>query len=329
MNCHQMDTILDEHAVRSLSAAQRSEMDAHLATCARCSNACLGYRLLADDSPGEPRPELFGEVAAYVVADRPLTATRRFASWFGMAAAVLVVTVLASSSLFRYEAIPETADAGKRLVGEAANSDVAVPKEAVGIVAGQHYRVLPTRVPTVSGANKIEVSEFFMVDCLPCYSFEPTLEAWRQHQPGYVELVRVPAMFKPTAMLHAQAFYTAEALGKLDEMRMSFYEEIHVRGNPLATEAAVKAFFGRFGVDAKSFDEAFNSPGVHAQLQHAVELNRQYGVSATPSIGVNGRYVTNPSMTASHDLLNVVDTLVQAEVRESCRGRDPSICPVL
>ena len=52
-------------------------------------------------------------------------------------------------------------------------------------------------------------------------------------------------------------------------------------------------------------------------------------LSATPSIGVNGRYVTNPSMTASHDLLDVVDTLVQAEVRESCRGRDPSICPVL
>ena len=105
---------------------------------------------------------------------------------------------------------------------------------------------------------------------------------------------------------------------------MSFYEEIHVRGNPLATEAAIKTFFGRFGVDGKTFDEAFDSPGVHAKLQHAVELNRQYGVSATPSIGVNGRYVTDPSMAASHDLLDVVDALVQAEVRESCRGRDPS-----
>ena len=137
MNCHQMDTILDDHAVRSLSAAQRSEMDAHLATCARCSIAWLGYRVLAGDSPGEPRPELFGEVAAYVVADRPLMATRRFASWFGLAAAVLVVTVLASSSLFRYGAIPGTADAGRGPVGEAANSDAAGPKEALHIVAGQ------------------------------------------------------------------------------------------------------------------------------------------------------------------------------------------------
>jgi thiol:disulfide interchange protein DsbA len=329
MNCHQMDTILDDHAVRALSAAQRSEVDGHLATCARCSSAWLGYRVLAGESPPEPRPELFGEVAAYAVADRPLTATRRFAAWFGMAAAVLVVAVLASSNLFRYGAIPETAGAGRGPVGEAANSDAAMPKEVLHIVAGQHYRVLPTPVPTVSGANKIEVSEFFMFDCWPCFSFESTLEAWRLRQPTYVELVRVPAMFKPTAMLHAQAFYTAEALGKLDEMWVPFYQEIHVRGNPLATDAAVRTFFGGFGVDGKTFDDTFNSPRVHAKLRYAVQLNREYGVSATPSIAVNGRYVTDPKMAASHDLLDVVDALVQAEARDSCRGRDPSICPVL
>jgi protein dithiol oxidoreductase (disulfide-forming) len=329
MNCHQMDAILDDHAVRSLGAARRSEVDAHLATCARCSNAWLGHRVLAADSPGEPRPELLGEIAAYVVADRPVTATRGFASWAGMAAAVLVVAmlvVLASSDPFRYGVLPETADAGRGLVGRAANDAAAVPKEALPIVAGRDYRVLPAPVPTLSGASKIEVAEFFMFDCPPCFSFEPTLEAWRLRQPGYVELVRVPAMFKPTAMLHARAFYTAEALGKLDEMRGSFYEEIHVRGNPLATEAAVKTLFGRFGVDGKTFDEAFDSPDVQAKLQHAVQLNRQYGVTATPSMGVNGRYATDPSMAASHDLLDVVDALVQVELRESCRGRDASVC---
>ena len=52
MNCHQLDTILDDHAAGSLSAAQRSEVDDHLATCARCSDAWLGYRALAADSAG-------------------------------------------------------------------------------------------------------------------------------------------------------------------------------------------------------------------------------------------------------------------------------------
>jgi thiol:disulfide interchange protein DsbA len=328
MNCHQMDTILDDHAVRSLSAARRSAADAHLSSCVRCSTTWLAHQLLAGDSPGGARPELFGEIAAHVVADRPRMATRRGASWLGLAAAVVVVAVLASSNLFRYGAIPGIAEDGSGREGEAASSDVAAPAGALPIVAGQDYRVLPTAVPTASGANKIEVSEFFMFDCAPCFSFEPMLEAWRLRQPGYVELVRVPAIFKPTAMLHAQAFYTAEALGKLGEMRMSFYEEIHVRGNPLATEAAVKAFFGRFGVDEKSFDDAFDSPGVHAKLRRAVQLNQQYGVTATPSIGVDGRYVTDPSMAASHGLLDVVDALVQAEVREPCRGRDPSSCRV-
>ncbi len=328
MNCHQMDTILDDHAVRSLSASQRCEVDAHLATCARCSGAWLVHRALAGDSPGAPRPEFFGEAAAYVFAERPPAATRRFASWFGLTAVVLVAAVLASSSLFRHGAIPEAGDAERSPVGENASIHVGPPQESAQIVAGQHYRVLPAPVPTASGASKIEVTEFFMVDCLPCFSFEPTLEAWRRRQPGYVELVRVPSMFKPTAMLHAQAFYTAEVLGKLDELRMPFYEEVHARGNPLATADAIEAFFGRFGVDTKTFDEAFNSPGVRAKLQHAVELNRQYGVSATPSIGINGRYITNPSLAGSHVVLDVVDTLVRAEVRESCRGRNRSICPV-
>ena len=316
MNCHQMDTILDDHALRSLSAVQRSETDAHLATCVRCSSAWLGHRVLADDLPGEPRLELFGEVAAYVAAaDRPRPLTRHFATWAGVVAAALVVAVLASSNLFRYGMAPETTEAGSGLVGDATSSDVAESTATLHIVAGQHYRVLPTPIPTLSGANKVEVTEFFMFDCLPCFSFEPTLEAWHMRLPGYVELVRVPAMFKPTALLHAQAFYTAQALGKLDEMRTPFYEEIHLRGNPLATEAAIKIFFGRFGVDGKTFDQAFNSPGVKAKLEDAVQLNGQYGITATPSVGVNGRYLTNPSMAAPYNLLDVVDALVQAETK--------------
>jgi protein dithiol oxidoreductase (disulfide-forming) len=314
MNCHQMDTILDDHALHSLSAPQRSEADAHLAMCVRCSNAWLGYRVLADDVPGEPRLELFGAVAAYVAAaDRPLPLTRRFATWGGVVAAALLVAALASSSLFRYGTAPETTEPVSGPVGDPATGKATQPTDALHVVAGRQYRVLPTRVPTDSAAGKIEVTEFFMFDCLPCFSFEPTLEAWRLRQPGYVEFVRVPAIFKPTALLHAQAFYTAEALGKLDEMRMPLYEEIHLRGNPLATEDAVKTFFGQFGVDGRTFDQAFGSPGVRAKLEHAVQLNQHYGVTATPSVGVNGRYLTNPSMAAPQDLLEVVDALVQVE----------------
>ncbi len=326
MNCHQMDTILDDHAVRSLSAAQRADVDAHLAKCARCANAWLGHEAVAGDFPGEPRPELFGEMAARTVAARSAPASRRFASWFGAVAAVLVVTVLAGYGVFRYAATPGT-EADSRPAGETANSGAPAAK-AAAYIAGRHYRVLATPVATGLGANKIQVAEFFMFGCEHCFSFEPVLDAWRERQPPYVELVRVPAVFNATAQLHARAFYTAEALGKLDEVRMPFYEEIHVRGNALANEGAVKAFFGRFGVDAKSFDAAFNSPGVAARVQHAAELNRQYGVSATPSIGVNGRYVTDPSMVDSGDLLDVVDTLVEASAHESCRERDSSICPV-
>jgi protein dithiol oxidoreductase (disulfide-forming) len=144
-----------------------------------------------------------------------------------------------------------------------------------------------------------------------------------------VDLVRVPALFNATARLHAQAFYTAVALDRLDELRAPFFEEIHVRGNPLDTAASIEAFFGRFGVESRAFRDAFNSVGVYRALERAEALNRAYGVDATPSLGINGRYLTDPSMAGSADaVFEIVDELVETEAHESCRDRRSPSCPL-
>ena len=95
--------------------------------------------------------------------------------------------------------------------------------------------------------------------CFPCYAFEPALTSWHEAAPGYVELTRVPAVFNAEAELLARAFYTADALGKLDAMHAAFYDEIHARGNPLASREALTAFFARFDVDSATFAAAFDS----------------------------------------------------------------------
>jgi thiol:disulfide interchange protein DsbA len=205
----------------------------------------------------------------------------------------------------------------------------ASPLAASPFVAGRDYLVLNAATARFAAAasGKIEVTEFFMFLCFPCYSFEPELDRWEASAPSDVSLTRVPAMFNPRAELQARAYYTAEALGKLDTMQDAFFDEIHERGNALASRAALADFFQRFGVDAATFDATFDSSEVDARMQRAVALNREYGIVATPTVVVAGRYSTNPERgndaavgeSPWPAMLAVVDQLV-AESR-ACRDR--------
>jgi thiol:disulfide interchange protein DsbA len=136
-------------------------------------------------------------------------------------------------------------------------------------------------------------------------------------------------MFRPEAQLQARAYYTAEVLGKLDVMHDAFYDEIHERGNPLASRAALADFFERFGVDAATFDATFDSSDVDERMRRAVALNREYGIIGTPTLVVAGRYSTNPERPSDATeresswttMLAIVDQLV-AEARK-CQH----VCP--
>jgi len=181
-------------------------------------------------------------------------------------------------------------------------------------VAGTHYEVLAVPAPTTADASQVEVCEFFMFGCIHCYNFDQVLNAWVASQDDQVDFVRVPALFNDLAVLHAQAYYTAEALGAADEFVGPFYAAIHERGQSMASVEDIRGFFVAHGIDGALFDATFDSFGVRASLRRAEELNRLYGVDATPTIGVAGKYRTNASMAGSNELLfEVVDALVDAE----------------
>jgi thiol:disulfide interchange protein DsbA len=334
MDCRRIDSILDEHGIDALSAAERSEADAHLARCGRCSDAWLSHEVLLADAPELPADGLLEHLAARALAvpQAPPLRQRRLVLPLGLAAALAVLAVLVLP--FRPGEPPTPAAAPTGAPTRAAVADPA-PAGLVGqpggetpFVAGRDYERLAQPAPTISGPQFIEVCEFFMFGCPHCFEFEASLEAWNQARPDDVSLVRVPVLFNATARLHAQAYYTAEVLGRAEAMRLPFYEEIHVRGNPLATLASIRELFVRHGIDAGTFDAAFDSPAVALRLERAEEMNRLYRVSATPSIGVNGRYLTHAGLVGSNEaMLEVVDSLVAAERREPCRESDGSLCP--
>ena len=167
--------------------------------------------------------------------------------------------------------------------------------------AGKHYVVLTPAQPTSTGAGKVEVTEIFMFGCPGCFAFEPYIQAWVQSKPDYINFVRVPAQWSshPESPMHARAYYTAEALGKLGEIEEDFFNEVHKNGNLLDTEAKLAAFFAAHGVDEAAFKSTFNSFAVNAKLKRADELVTRYRVQSTPTVIVNGKYQTVGRMAGS------------------------------
>lgn len=212
---------------------------------------------------------------------------------------------------------------GANDVQSAADAESAAADAAAGGAAAEtsarfqlnahYYRLSPTQ-PTSSSPTSIEVAEMFWYGCPHCYNFDPLLNQWEARKPEYVSFVRIPAVWNALARLHARAFYTAEALGKLEEMHGAFFAEIHRNGNVLDNEQKLAEFFGRFGVDAETFKRTFDSFDVHAKVQRADELARRYGITSVPSIVVNGKYTSDATLTGSYEsLLELVDELVASE----------------
>jgi thiol:disulfide interchange protein DsbA len=315
MNCDTIDSILDEHRMPRLSPGERQDVAAHLERCGRCAGVVTAHEALAREQVAEPPPELFGKVLGQLAAaGLGLMAQQRRRRRLASAAAAAAVVVAAV--------------AGYLVLDGGAGSDeavtptvtVAAAPAAPRFVAGRDYEVLAAAPPLAATADGVPVTEFFMYLCFPCSAVEPELERYRTAALGRVALTRVPAVFNSEAELHARAFYAAEELGTLDAMHAAFYDEIHVRGNRLASRAALAEFFARFGVDAAAFAAAFDSPRVEAGLQQALALGREYAIDATPSLVVAGRYKTNPAMAGSA-LFAVVDELVgEAACHTRCDG---------
>jgi len=217
-------------------------------------------------------------------------------------------------------AAPQAQLTTSALLGQAQTSTTAVRSGGSGLSGerrfreGTHYELLASQQPTSTDGDRIEVAEVFMYGCPHCFTFEPYIEQWIQGKADYANFVRIPAIWNAVAELHARAFYTAEVLGKLEEMHTPFFREIHVNKNYLDTEGKLRDFFARFGVDEDTFLSTFGSLVVNTKLQRAQDLVIRYGVSETPSVVVNGKYLTRGALARSYEnWFAIIDELAAVE----------------
>lgn len=328
MNCPRINSLLDTRTPGTLTPLERAEISAHVARCQRCADAWLGHGALAGEVPPAPRADFYDELLAATMSPNAEIATappRRFRRVAGLAAAAAIVLVAVWFG--RHDGDTSEPALARDAATAPAPAALAVPTPAPAgprFVAGTHYELLAAQAPTTAAPGHVEVVEFFMWPCIHCFNFEPELRAWVDARPDNVDFRRVPVFFNELARLHARVFYALDALGQVDALMEPIFEEVHLRGNALASREALRDFVQRYGIDPASFDRAFDSGAVQARVAQAEELNRAYGVTATPSLAVNGWYLTNAGMTGSYDeMFELLDRLVEAESAIGpCAGRN-------
>ncbi|MFI4922405.1 MAG: thiol:disulfide interchange protein DsbA/DsbL [Burkholderiales bacterium] len=192
---------------------------------------------------------------------------------------------------------------------------------AAAPMLNKDYRLVSPSQPTETG-NKIEVIEFFYYGCSHCYDLEPYLKKWMSSAPKDVAFRRIPAVFRDDWVPLTKTFYTLEALGEINRLNSTVFEAIHVKQINLNNEQTLLDWMEQHGVDRKKFADAYNSFSVNNRAEFAKNLTRAYGVEGTPTLVVDGKYLTGPGMTGSHEsALQVLDELINKARQERSSKR--------
>jgi thiol:disulfide interchange protein DsbA len=174
----------------------------------------------------------------------------------------------------------------------------AVLAQGPKIEPGFDYRILPVAQP-LDTKGKVEVIEFFWYGCPHCYDFEPELISWVKRQPKDVVFKRVPVAFRDDFMPHSQLFYTLEALGKGDALHEKVMYAMHKENKRLLTESEIADWAAAQGIDRNTFLATYRSFAVTSKARAARQLADAYRIDGVPTMVMQGKYVTSPSIAGT------------------------------
>ena len=170
--------------------------------------------------------------------------------------------------------------------------------------------VLITPQPGVT-PGKIEVIEFFYYGCESCNRLEPQLQAWLKALPQDISFRRVPALRRTAWVPLARVYFALEQLGEIERLHAQIYRAVHDGGLNLGNSSELYEWAQRSGLDRDKLEEVLDSDSVRAQVQRARDATVAYGIRATPSFVVDGKYMTSGGMVGNLEvLLPIVDGLI-------------------
>lgn len=195
------------------------------------------------------------------------------------------------------------------------------------------YTVMSVPQASQTAGRKVEVIEFFMYHCPFCHALEPTLEQWVKKQGDNIIFKRIHLPYQGPNDPEAHLFLTLQAMGKSEAYQSAVLDAVgdivrRKRSETLTEQEILEVAHKLPGIDKAKFTDTWNSFGVNTMLKRLPDLvSNSYRVNSTPTVVVDGKYVTSPGQVseATHtrdqrqlfqETMQVLDALV-AKVQKS------------
>lgn len=198
---------------------------------------------------------------------------------------------------------------------------------------GVDYKRLSKPVPVETG-KQIEVAEFFWYGCPHCNQLDPGIKAWAKKLPADVKFRPVPVVLGPDWLPAAKIYYTLAEMGALNRLHGKVFDAYHKEKLNLDDEAQLMAWVKKQKLDTARFKSIYNGFYTHSQSmkgqQSIVTAFSAAGMGrpGVPAVLVDGKYLTNISMTFTEErLFEVLDQLIQ-RARSERGGKSTQQKPV-
>ena len=187
---------------------------------------------------------------------------------------------------------------------------IALPAAAQQVRRDVDYRLIPQQA--VESGERVEVIDFFFYACPYCNQLQPHLEHWEKRKPADVVYRHVPVVRHDTWVPLAKTYYTLEAMGEVERLHNAVYHSYHVEDLSMSQEKVIAEWAEKHGLDREKFMAIYRSEETRQKVERARKMTVEYDIQGTPSVVVDGRYLTSTSMTPNvPGIIPVIDGLIR------------------
>lgn len=182
------------------------------------------------------------------------------------------------------------------------------------LIEGRDYIAIGPHA--VEPGPRIEVIEFFYYGCHTCYLLEPVLRDWVRQHTTEIDFRLLPALGRRAWVPLSDFFFALESLGVLAQLHDQVYVAIHEQDRRLSSPSEQIRWVAEQGVDPGKFKAALTSDSTLIATQRARDATLAYGIAVTPSIVVDGRYLTTGGMIGrASRVFDVLDGLLEMALK--------------
>ena len=185
-----------------------------------------------------------------------------------------------------------------------------LPAAAQQVKRDVDYRVIPQQ-PVESG-ERIEVLDFFFYACPYCNDLLPYLERWQKRNAAEIVFRHVPVVRHDSWVPLAKTYFTLETMGEAGRLHSAVYRSYHVEELSMSQDKVIAEWAEKNGLDREKFMTIYRSEETQQKVERARKMTTDYDIHGTPSIVVDGKYLTSTSMTPGiPQVIPVLDGLIR------------------